>query len=85
MERKWLMLAISFFSLFSFVFAMLSVPPVVPQIMLEFGLSHAEAGLLMLLVALPAIFLALPAGILVVKWGPRRVGSLGLFISTIGA
>ncbi len=85
MKRKWLMLAISFLSVFSFLFAMQSLPPVIPQIMGEFNVSHAEASLLMSLVALPTIFLSLPAGILTIKWGPRRVGGPGLVLATAGA
>jgi predicted MFS family arabinose efflux permease len=85
MERKWLMLAVSFFSVFSFLFAMQSVPPVIPQIKAEFGVSHTEAGMLISLVALPTIFLSLPAGILTVKLGSRRVGGPGLILATTGA
>lgn len=85
MGRKWLMLVVAFFSVFSFLFAMQSLPPVIPQIMEEFNVSHAETSLLMSLVALPVIFLSLPAGILTVKWGPKRVSGLGLILATFGA
>jgi len=85
MERKWLMLAVSLFTGVSYFFAMQSVPPVIPQIMNFFKVSHAEAGLLMLLAALPAAVLALPTGLFVVRWGPKKVCSLGLLISTSGA
>jgi MFS family permease len=84
MKRKWLVFAASFISVFSFLFAMQSVPPVIPQIKAEFGASHAEAGALVSLVFLPTIFLSLPAGILVIKLGPRRVGGLGLVLGTTG-
>ena len=48
---------ISIISIFSFYFSMQSFSPIAPQIIDEFGVSHAEAGLLMLLVALPAMTL----------------------------
>jgi MFS family permease len=85
MKRKWLVFAASFISVFSFLFAMQSVPPVIPQIKAEFGASHAEAGALVSLVFLPTIFLSLPAGILTVKLGSRRVGGPGLVLATTGA
>jgi predicted MFS family arabinose efflux permease len=85
MERKWLTLAVSFLSLFSFLFAMQSVPPVIPQIKRELGVTHTEAGMLISLVALPTVFLSLPAGLLTVKLGPRRVGGPGLVLTTTGA
>lgn len=85
MKRKWLMFAVSLLAVFSFLFAMQSLPPVIPQVMGEFNLSHAETSLLMSLVALPTIFLSLPAGILTVKWGPRRVGGPSLVLATTGA
>ena len=84
MERKWLMLAISLFAASSYFFAMQTVPPVILQIMDSFEVSHAEAGLLMLVVALPAAVLSLPAGVMTVRWGPKRVCRLGLVISTLG-
>ncbi len=66
-------------------FALNSYPPVIPDIMNEFGLSYSEAGLLMSLLSIMGIFLAVPAGILVIRWGLKRVGGLGLVVSTIGS
>ncbi len=84
MERKWLMLAILLFSSASYFFAMQSVPPVLLQIMDHFDISHAQAGMLMFFVSIPAVALALPAGTLVVRWGAKRVATLGLCLATLG-
>ncbi len=84
MKRKWLMLGVFLFATFSHYFAMQSVSPVIPEIMRDFDVSHAEAGLLMFMIALPAIFLSIPVGVLTVKWGPRKVGGSGLFLATVG-
>ncbi len=84
-EKKYLILAVFCLSTFSYYFALQSVPPVIPQIMNSFSVTYTETGLLMFWVALPALFLSLPAGIMNVKLGPRKVGGLGLMIATAGA
>ncbi len=85
MEKKYLILAVFFLSTFSYYFALQSVPPVIPQIMNSFSVTYTETGLLMLWVALPSLFLSLPAGIMNVRFGPRKVGGFGLMITTVGA
>jgi len=82
---EWMILAVAFLMTFSFFFALQSYPPAIPQVMEEFGLSHAEAGTLMSLVNLAGIFLALPAGMLSFRWGLRRVGALSLVICCAGS
>ncbi len=85
MERKWLMLALSIFASASYFFAIHSVPPVIPQIMGAFGISYAETGMLMLAVALPAAVLSLPAGVMIVRWGTKRVCSIGFVLAIVGS
>jgi len=84
-KQKWLMLAVSYFMNFSYLFAMQSYPPVISDIMKTFGISYGQAGLLMSIMGLSGIFLALPCWGLIAKWGLKRVGGLGLFICTLGA
>lgn len=61
-----------------------SIPPVLGMIIDSLQISHAEAGGLMSLFALPGIFLAIPGGALVDRYGSRAVGALSLIIMLVG-
>jgi MFS family permease len=65
-----------------FVFHFL--PPILPVVINDLGLSHGQAGLLMSLFALPGILLSLPGGWLVDRYGERLIGSLGLVLMGAG-
>jgi MFS family permease len=80
---RWIILVLSYFCMLVFAFTLQSLPPILPLIIKELGLSHAQAGLLMSLFALPAIFLAILAGMFLDRFGAYRTGfiSLGLVIA----
>jgi predicted MFS family arabinose efflux permease len=61
-----------------FAFSLQSVPPVLRLIIEDLKLSHAEAGSLTSLFALPAIFLAILAGLLSDRWGTFKTGLISL-------
>jgi MFS family permease len=76
---RWLVLAICLLAFVAYAFAFQSAPPLIGSVKAEFGiLSDAEAALMMSIVLLPGIFLSLPAGFLVQKYGARLVGALFL-------
>jgi len=50
----------------------------------EFNITNAEAGLLMSIVLVPGIFLGLPAGLFVERYGVRRVGFASLACIVLG-
>jgi len=56
----------------------------IPSIIHDFGISHAEAGLLMSTVVIPGVFLAIPAGILVDRYGVRLTGAVSTTLITLG-
>jgi len=60
------------------------LPPILPVVIRDLGISHGQAGLLMSLFALPGILLSLPGGWLVDRYGERLVGSLGLIVMGTG-
>lgn len=63
---------------------LLSVPPILPLIQAELGLSHTGVGLL---TALPILVMGLgawPAGLLVARMGGRRAVALGLGVLALG-
>lgn len=75
---RWVVLFASFYAFVTFAFALQLVPPLMRPIIQEFNISRANAGLLMSMVVIPGILLAIPAGILVDRYGVRLTG----FIST---
>lgn len=56
------------------------LPPILPVVIRDLGISHGQAGLVMSLFALPGILLSLPGGWLVDRYGERLIGSLGLIV-----
>ena len=82
---RWLVLAVSFLSFVAYAFPFQEAPPLIPLIIDEFKVSHAEAGLLMSLVLIPGIFLSLPSGLLLSRYGVRKVGLLSLIAVVLGS
>jgi len=67
-----------------FAFTLQSIPPVLPLIIRDLKLSHTQAGFLMGIYALPAIFLSIPAGMLSDRLGPFKIGIVSLSLIIIG-
>jgi MFS family permease len=53
-------------------------------IILEFGIGHAPAGLLMSMVVVPGIFLAIPAGMLVDRFGVKFTAASSSILMALG-
>jgi len=68
----------------SFAMVFQSIPPLLTLIRQEFSISHAQAGLLMSLFALPGIFVALPGGIISDRFGMKKTGITSLFLMIFG-
>ncbi|NMB41935.1 MAG: MFS transporter [Firmicutes bacterium] len=77
-------LVLVFFASAAYGMVLQSIPPLLPAIIGDLNLFHAQGGLLMSLFALPGIFLSLPGGMLADVYGPKRVGSLSLLLLTTG-
>ncbi len=60
------------------------LPPILPVVIENLGISHTQAGLLMSLFALPGILLSLPGGWLVDRYGERLIGGVGLVLMGAG-
>ena len=84
MSGRWPMLFASSFAFITYAFALQLVPPLMHSIIQEFGLTQAQAGLLMSSVMVPGVILALPAGVLVDRYGVRRIGSIATALIAIG-
>jgi len=84
-DRRWLVLLSSVFSFFAIGATFFVVPPLVPELVSRFGLSHFKVGLLMGAISVPAVLLAIVVGLAVDRLPPRRVGVLSLGIMFVGA
>lgn len=82
---RWAILIVVVFGFVLFNFALQSVPPLLNTFQKTFNVDNSTAGLLMSLVVIPGIFLALPAGMLINKYGFRSTGSISAILVTIGS
>ncbi len=83
-EYRRVMLLLSYLCMLGFAFTLQSIPPVLPLIIKGLKLSHTQAGFLMGVYALPAIFLSIPAGMLSDRLGPFKIGITSLFLIIAG-
>jgi MFS family permease len=81
---RWAILGLMWLCQFAFAVIFQSIPPMLGILIDAFNISHAQAGMLMGLFSLPAIFLSLPGGVLVDRYGARIVGSATLLAMVVG-
>ncbi|MCU0303689.1 MAG: MFS transporter [Thermoanaerobaculales bacterium] len=84
-SRRWLVLGASVVAFFAIGATFFVVPPLVPELVARFGLSHFQIGLLMGAISFPAVVLAIPVGLAVDRWRPRRAGIASLSLMVAGA
>lgn len=83
---RWVVLLSLFYSFVAYAFIFQMVPPLVGSIMQQFGItSSAQAGFLMTIVVIPGILLALPAGLIVDRYGFRLIGFVSTVLAAIGS
>jgi len=81
---RWKILAMTYACQISFALVFQSIPPILRLIVSELKITHAQAGLLMSLFALPGVFLAIPSGIISDRFGAKKVGFASLILMIIG-
>jgi MFS family permease len=84
-RSPWFILVIILLASLAAPLNQFKVPPVMPLLMQAFGVSAAQAGLLMSLFAITGLFLAIPAGFIFQKLGYRLTGMIALLSLAIGA
>ncbi len=82
---RWWILALVHLSVMGFALNLQMVPPLVPRLVSEMGLTHTGVGVLMGLFTLPGIFLAIPGGRVADALGPRGVAMWSLALLSVGA
>ncbi|MCL4531939.1 MAG: MFS transporter [Actinobacteria bacterium] len=81
---RWVILGIVYLSLLSGAIVFQSIPPILSLLIPDLGLSHAEAGLLMSLFALVALFLSIPVGLLGDRYGAKNLIASCLALTVAG-
>jgi len=81
----WLVMAALFVAAVSVSINQYKVPPVMPVLMQVFGLDLTMANLLMPIFSSGAFVLAIPAGIIVHRIGPKRSGLVAVGAVIVGA
>ena len=82
---RWVILTVVTVSMITYGLIHQSVPPVITLIISDLSLSHAQAGALIGALAIPGIFIALPAGLLISRFGSRLVGAAAFGFMSLGA
>ena len=84
-SRRWLILSSTVVSFFSVGVTFFAVPPLVPELVQRFGLSHLAIGVLMGAISVPAILFSIPLGAAIDRWAARATGNLALALMVVGA
>jgi MFS family permease len=82
---RWVVLSASFFAFVVWAFVFQLVPPLLGTFQSYFSVDKAQSGLLMSMVVIPGIFLALPAGFIVNRYGFRSLGFLCIASVAVGS
>ena len=85
---RWAVLFAAFYTFVAYAFVFQLVPPLIAPMTLAFNLGPSEewlAGFLMSIVVIPGIFLALPAGRLVDKYGLKSIGLISTALTVVGS
>lgn len=81
----WVILVVVYFASVVAPFNQFKIPPIMPLLMQTFQINLTQAGLLMSIIAMIGLVLALPAGIILQRLGPKVTLLIALAIMAIGA
>jgi len=81
---RWIVLSLAWLSWLLVGTAVLSIGTMLTILIPQFGLTGVQAGSLMAVVWIAGIILAIPIGVLIDRYGGRKLGALGMLTLTIG-
>lgn len=82
---SWLLLAVVLLAATAPAFSMFKVAPVMDSVMADLSITAAEGGLISTSFSLVPIFLSIPVGVIVSKYGNWKFGLLALFSVAAGS
>lgn len=83
--KRWGILGLTYLAMLAYAIPYYAPAPVLPLIIEELKLWHAQAGLLMGLFALPGIAVCIPAGMLADRYGVKPVAVLSALVIALGS
>jgi predicted MFS family arabinose efflux permease len=81
---RWVVLVVTLLVFVVYAFSFQIVPPLIPSILSEFGISNAEAGLLMSIVLVPGLILSIFVSLVIRRLGTKRVILFSLVLVVLG-
>jgi len=84
-KYAWVILLVAFLASVAAPLNQFKVPPLMPVLMEAFKLSLGQAGMLMSVFALTGLILALPAGVIMQKLGPKTAGLIAVGSLALGS
>jgi predicted MFS family arabinose efflux permease len=81
----WVILAVVYFASVVAPFNQFKIPPIMPVLMQTFQIDLTQAGLLMSIIAMLGLVLALPAGIILQRFGTKATLLIALALMALGA
>jgi predicted MFS family arabinose efflux permease len=81
---RWIVLTVTLLAFVAYAFSFQIIPPLIPSILGEFGVSNAEAGLLMSIVLLPGLVLSIFVSLAISKFGTKKIIILSLILVLTG-
>ncbi|MBW1799236.1 MAG: MFS transporter, partial [Deltaproteobacteria bacterium] len=83
-QYRWVILGVLLFCQLAQSISYQGPPPILGILIQHLNISYAQAGGLMSLYSFPRIFLALPSGMLVDRYGAKKVGCFALLTLSFG-
>jgi MFS family permease len=84
-RHAWLIFAVVYLGSAAGPFNQFKVPPLIPVLLSDLHLTEVQAGLLMSVFSFSGLILALPAGWLFRRFGPRLIGTIAIASSGVGS
>jgi len=81
---QWVVLIVTLLVFVAYAFSFQIIPPLIPSILSEFGISNAEAGLLMSIVLVPGLILSILVSLAIGKLGVKRIILFSLLLVVLG-
>lgn len=83
-NTKWIVLAVTCLVLFVPSYCQYQLPPLAPELMTTFNLTMTEFSSVFSATMIPAIFLSLIAGMLVDKFGIKKIIGISILVTIVG-
>lgn len=84
-KYRWNMLVLTVFSFVVYGVVYQNIPPILGRLIEYFSISYTQAGTLMTLFTLPGILLSIPGGVLIDKYGSKKLGIISLSLMLLGS